>query len=189
MTDLNSKSRADSKKRTISSTEQIFNNIRREVREKSSDGSSSYSLNSQRTKMGQSQLNKELAITKKIKDLYIERETRMENTVRQTIFDDNLKIYKMFRKEQEGYLYELDRDRIKIQRRKKNKKETKRLLRANTRDKLMVICNILKKTVLYYKDLYYESDHYRLMRLNDILSGVVAEDGYTGDRSVTKADK
>jgi len=44
-------------------------------------------------------MSKELAITNRIKDLFIEREKRMDNTIRRTIFEDELKIYKMFRKE------------------------------------------------------------------------------------------
>ena len=126
-------------------------------------------------------LSKEFAITKKIRELFLEREIRMDNSIRKTIFDDDLKIYKMFRKEQEHNIYEIDRDRIKISRRKKNKRETKKLLRLNTKEKLMMICNILKKTFHYYKNLYFESDHYRLMKLKDIQTGQLREEGYTGD--------
>jgi len=73
-------------------------------------------------------------------------------------------------------------------RRKKNKRETKKLLRANTRDKLALICTLLKKTVRYYRGLYFESDHYRMMKLTDITKGTVAEDGYTGGVVETRTE-
>lgn len=45
-------------------------------------------------------------------------------------------------------------------------------LKANTRKKMHILCQILGKTALYFKKMYVESDHYRRIKLLDIQNGV-----------------
>lgn len=83
----------------------------------------------------------------------------------QAIFDDKLTIYKKYRKEHESRISELDKDKSKIQKRKKNRKEKLKALKQNCREKLLIICQVIKATFKYYQALYLESDHYRNLRL------------------------
>ena len=57
----------------------------------------------------------------------------MIRTIEQTITEDRLKEYKKKRLEFEDELNELEADRKRIIKRKKNKKERMKLLKANTR--------------------------------------------------------
>ena len=52
----------------------------------------------------------------------------------------DLTIYKIHRKEYESKLNELDKDKIKIIKSKKSRKEKLRLHRKNTVEKLYIIC-------------------------------------------------
>ena len=56
----------------------------------------------------------------------------MINYIVKTMWDDKLYQYKKYRREFDSKLNELEKDRVKIGRRKKNKKEKNKLLRANT---------------------------------------------------------
>ena len=48
----------------------------------------------------------------------------------------------------------------------------KKFLKKNTRSRLLIICQVLHKTVTFYKKTYYESDLYRLQKLFDLFQGI-----------------
>ena len=60
---------------------------------------------------------------KKITEIFKEKEQRMIRTIEVTIIEDRLRIYKMKRAEFEDELNELEAERKRIIKRKKNKKE------------------------------------------------------------------
>ena len=68
------------------------------------------------------------------------------NAIKQTIYDDKLKYYKFYRKDYESKLHDIDKERGKIMRRKKNKREKNKALRKNTIEKLYIVCLVIKKT-------------------------------------------
>jgi len=72
------------------------------------------------------------------------------------------------RAEFEEELNELEADRKRIIKRKKNKKERTKLLKVNTRQQFCFIAKALNSTVLYYKQLYFENDYYRFKKLLDV---------------------
>ena len=76
---------------------------------------------------------KEEMIAKKITEIFKEKEQRMIRTIEVTIVEDRLRIYKQKRAEFDEELNELEQDRKRIIKRKKNKKERMKLLKANTR--------------------------------------------------------
>lgn len=92
---------------------------------------STYSVNTtlRKTRAGL----KEEMIAKKITEIFKEKEQRMIRTIEQTITEDKLRIYHAKKKEFEEELTELEADRKRIMKRKKNKKERMKLLKANTR--------------------------------------------------------
>lgn len=92
----------------------------------------------------------------------------MIRTIEVTIIEDRLRIYKMKRAEFEDELNELEAERKRIIKRKKNKKERMKLLKANTRQQFLFIAKALNATVLYYKTLYFENDYYRFKKLLDV---------------------
>ena len=73
-------------------------------------------------------------------DVFHEREMKMINYIVKTMWDDKLYQYKKYRREFDSKLNELEKDRVKIGRRKKNKKEKNKLLRSNTQQRLFIIC-------------------------------------------------
>ena len=129
-------------------------------------GGSTYSVNTtlRKTRAGL----KEEMIAKKITEIFKEKEQRMIRTIELTIVEDRLKIYKQKRAEYEEELNDLDAERKKIMKRKKNKKERMKLTKANTRQQFYYIAKALNATVLYYKQLYYENDYYRFKKLLDV---------------------
>ena len=56
-------------------------------------------------------------------DVFHDRERRMVDYIVKTMWDDKLYQYKKYRREYDSKLNELEKDRVKIGRRKKNKKE------------------------------------------------------------------
>lgn len=76
---------------------------------------------------------KEEMIAKKITEIFKEKEQRMIRTIEATIVEDKLRIYKQKRAEFDEEINELDQERKRIIKRKKNKKERLKLLKANTR--------------------------------------------------------
>ena len=92
----------------------------------------------------------------------------MIRTIEQTILDDKCRIFKQKKQEFEGELAEIDSERKKIIKRKKNKKERMKLLKQNTRQQLFYLCKALNQTVIHYKQLYYENDYYRFKKLLDV---------------------
>lgn len=110
-------------------------------------------------------------ISKNINTNFKERDLRMTEKISETIVDDKLKVYKGFRKEFEHRLHELEKERAKITKRKKNKKERQRALNKNTVEKMYIISQVVKKTYNHYKQQYFENDYYRTMKLVEILTG------------------
>lgn len=129
-------------------------------------GGSTYSVNTtlRKTRAGL----KEEMIAKKITEIFKEKEQRMIRTIEVTIVEDRLKIYKLKRQEYEEELNELEAERKKIMKRKKNKKERMKLCKQNTKQQFYLIAKALNATVLYYKQLYYENDYYRFKKLLDV---------------------
>ena len=72
---------------------------------------------------------KEEIIAKKIIEDQQAKEVKMIRQIEQTIYDDKLRVYRMKRAEYEDELNELDKDRQKNIKRKKNKKERIKALR------------------------------------------------------------
>ena len=136
---------------------------------RSSFGMSSYSINKTgpMNRMMKTNLKEEL-ISKKITEIFREKETKMIRTIEQTIIDDKLKIYKSKRSEFEEELHDLEKERAKIIKRKKNKKERVKALKLNSRQMLCYLVRALNETVIHYKVQYFENDFYRLKRLLDM---------------------
>ena len=65
-------------------------------------------------------------------------------------------------------MQELEKEKLKITRRRKNKKEKIRAHKANTIERLKIVCAAIRHTYKYYKDNFFETDHYRLMKLIEI---------------------
>ena len=76
---------------------------------------------------------KEELISQKITEIFRAKEKKMIRAIEATIVDDKLKVYKMKRAEYEEELHDLEKERQKIHKRKKNKKERAKALRMNTR--------------------------------------------------------
>jgi len=66
---------------------------------------------------------KEEVIGKRINDLFKEKEQKMIWAIEAAMYEDNHAIYSGFRKEYSEKIDELEKERGKILRRKKNKKE------------------------------------------------------------------
>jgi hypothetical protein len=64
--------------------------------------------------------------------VFHDREMKMVNFIVKTMWDDKLYQYKKYRRDHDQTLNELEKERVKIGRRKKNKKEKNKLLKANT---------------------------------------------------------
>ena len=94
---------------------------------------------------------REEQIAKRISETFKDREQKMYQAITQTIWDDKLRIYKQYRKEHEHKLHELEKERSKILRRKKNKKEKQRALKKNTIERVYIICTVVKLTFQHYK--------------------------------------
>ena len=75
----------------------------------------------------------------------------MIRTVEVAIYENNHEIYNFYRKEYESKLDELEKERAKLLRRKKNKKEKAKLLKQNSVKKFRYIATILNNTVKHFK--------------------------------------
>lgn len=97
-------------------------------------GMSSYSLNKSgpMNRIAKNNLKEEL-ISKKITEIFKDKDIKMIRTIEATIIDDKLKVYKQKRAEYEDELNDLEKERVKIIKRKKNKKEKMKALRINSR--------------------------------------------------------
>ena len=93
-------------------------------------GMSSYSVGSKNPmgRMLKSNLKEEI-IAKKIIEDQQAKEVKMIRQIEQTIYDDKLRVYRMKRADYEDDLNELEKDRQKNIKRKKNKKERIKALR------------------------------------------------------------
>lgn len=89
-------------------------------------------------------VKKEDQIGKNINQFFKERELKMTDRIIQTIWDDKLKVYKNYRRSVENDIRELEKDRQKLMRRKKNRKEKQRMLQKNTVERLAIMCKCLK---------------------------------------------
>ncbi|CDW78052.1 UNKNOWN [Stylonychia lemnae] len=111
---------------------------------------------------------KEELIGKKINDLFKEKEMKMIRGIETAIFEDNHRIYTEKRSQYAAQLDELEKERGRITRRKKNKKDKLKQLRQNIKLKMQYITKALNETVKYYKSLYYENDYYRQKRVMEL---------------------
>jgi hypothetical protein len=134
---------------------------------------STYSVNTtlRKTRAGL----KEEMIAKKITEIFKEKEQKMIRTIEQTIVEHKLLIYKQKRAEFEEEMNELEAERKRIIKKKKNKKERAKALKANTRQQLYIIAKALNQTVLHYKSLYFENDYYRFKKLLDVQQSPAGE--------------
>jgi hypothetical protein len=115
-------------------------------------------------------------ISKKITEIFKEKDTKMMRVIEATIYDDKLKIYKLKRAEYDEELTEIEKERQKIIRnRKKNKKDRNKALKANTRASLLFIVKALQATVLHYKEIYFENDYYRYKKLLELSATASSE--------------
>jgi len=89
----------------------------------------------------------------------------MIRTIEQALYDDPGSVYKKCRHEYQPRIEELEKERAKILRKKKNKKEKRRLLMQNSKAKLRYLALSLNNAVKYYKQIYYENDYYRQKKL------------------------
>ena len=63
------------------------------------------------------------------------------------MYDDKLRLYKNHRKEKDSEIRELERDRAKLHKRKKNKKGKKAMLIRNSIERLNIVCGVLKASL------------------------------------------
>lgn len=69
-------------------------------------------------------------------------------------------------------LEELQKDRIKIMKRKKTQKYIKKRLQKNSFEKFKLIVTALNQTAKHFKSLYYESNRARRIKLRKIQEGI-----------------
>jgi len=94
------------------------------------------------------------------------------DSIRQTILeDDKLRKYKEYRREVDEEMRDLEKEKSKILKKKRNRKDKTKLLRQNYGYRLRLICVVLKKTFRYYENLYFEDDNYRDIVLLETLTG------------------
>ena len=73
-----------------------------------------------------------MALKKRIDEVFLERELKYRRAI-ETVIYEHLEKYKEFRKLREQTLIDIEKDRIKISRRKKSAKIIKRQLKANAK--------------------------------------------------------
>lgn len=93
-------------------------------------------------------------------------------TVEAAMYEDNHKVYTMFRNEFAEKIEDLEKDRARILRRKKNKKEKMKLLKANSKQKLFYMLTALNNTIKHFKKLYFENDYYRQKNIMEQVSSL-----------------
>jgi len=107
-----------------------------------------------------------------IQDVFKTRQKRKVDSIRQTILeDDKLRKYKEYRREVDEEMRDLEKEKSKILKKKRNRKDKTKLLRQNYGYRLRLICVVLKKTFRYYENLYFEDDNYRDIVLLETLTG------------------
>ena len=67
----------------------------------------------------------------------------MYRRIYEAIFDDQLKVYKQFRNQMNARIEELQKDRIKIMKRKKTQNYIKKRLQKNSQEKFKLIVTAL----------------------------------------------
>ena len=87
---------------------------------------------------------KEEQIASNIQQVFKDRELKMTERIITTMWEDKLRVYKAFRKGVEADIKDLEKDRQKLLRRKKNKKEKTRMLLKNSVERLTIMCHCLK---------------------------------------------
>lgn len=107
------------------------------------------------------QVPKDEQISRRIQEIFKKRELDMTKIIKQTIFEDR-SLYKRNRKDFDGKMQDLEKEKLKITRgRRKNKKEKMKALKANTIERLQIVCKAIRLTYQHYKNNFFESDHYR----------------------------
>ena len=130
---------------------------------------SSYSTNN--VKRSQAMFKKERTaqreelIARRIEGHDRERNTTMYRTIENTIVDDKLKVYKSKRQQFDEEISELLKEKTKIMRKRRNKKEKMKLLKQNTKAVIRFMVMALNDTVKEYQKQYFHNDLYRLQSL------------------------
>ena len=136
--------------------------------------SSQYSTISMTARKTTTSQSKEMAISKKIDEVFRQREFTKQQTIRQTILNDNGKVYAQFREKYKDNLVELEKGRVKILKSKKTRFKIERRLKNNTRAQIKFICSGIKETWFEFEKQYFESDHFRIKLLMDTAKGISA---------------
>lgn len=92
----------------------------------------------------------------------------MIRTIEQAMYENNHAIYSAYRMDFQDKLLELEKEREKLNKRKKNKKERTKLLHENNQMRLYYMASAVNNTIRYYKKLYFSEDFYRQKRMMDI---------------------
>jgi len=147
----------------------VHSSVTRSTSKKGGSGAGQ-SVYSQSRQIRQRQNLREEMISKKITEIFKEKESKMLQAIEQTIYDDKLRIYKAKRAIYDDEINELDKERQKIiKARKMNKNEGSRQLRQNNKKLLLFYVRALQETIKYYKELYYENDFYRQKKLQELV--------------------
>lgn len=138
---MQSRTGASEARQSVTSASQMSSTSRSPTRKK---GARTGTLSISSRQGGQSKAvsrkaEREDHISKKIQDLFKNRELTMTACIKQTIFEDR-SVYKKNRKEFDSKMQDLEKEKSKIQRRRKNKKEKMKALKANTIERLKIVC-------------------------------------------------
>jgi len=115
-------------------------------------------------------MRKDEIIGKRINDILKAKEQNMIRTIEAAMYENNHAMYSKYRVEFEEKIDVLEKERGKILRKKKNKKEKIKMLHENSYQRLFYIANAVNNTVKQYKKLYFENDFYRQKRIMEIVS-------------------
>jgi hypothetical protein len=115
-------------------------------------------------------MRKDEIIGKRINDILKAKEQNMFRTIEAAMYENNHAMYNKYRVEFEEKIDILEKERGKILRKKKNKKEKIKMLHENSYQRLFYIANAVNNTVKQYKKLYFENDFYRQKRIMEIVS-------------------
>ena len=85
----------------------------------------------------------------------------MVKVIRETMENPKEKVYKIYKREFDSRINELEKEKSKIMRKKKNKKEKVRLLKMIMIERIKIMSTCVKHTFNHYKKLYSENDYYR----------------------------
>lgn len=140
------------------------------------------------SRAGQSKLSrgkeKEERICDAITKLFEKRHQTMMKAIVDTMYEEK-KMYKSFRKEYEVQINELEREKVKLLKRTKKKKKNKAIV-GNLMQRMKLMSLIVFKTQNFFREKYFENDHYRMVKLLDLQTGRAST---IGTNSFGKAKK